>query len=367
MTTLKLLPVPIRLPLDWVDVMASRTGLTCVGWWHKYDQYASNCRFVIHKQPKLVKRPVIGSTPLSFTAWQLIKAIPDSGQVLKRQRSTCLFGFNNQLFGNIMVQPFLKPTFSARKPAEQSATVSAAFALNVSSNSAKSVSAAFALNVSSNSAKSVSDKLNLFTTPGFACGRGGDIPATKINAYYLGRLTCWWSVYLNHKVDVVVALLGFTQGCAGKVLPSKQCNLIAPNSQLKINSSTLQRYPYRLGFLHILKCADIQTDRSRSELMDLFDRLGVTNYTTNSLANMVGFQPGSFPYRLIDLVVKLGCIPAVFAFSYLQYLVASIRKSPQSLIDLGSKLYRDYKLAFNRQGLIHEVIIPHPSATVPGD
>jgi hypothetical protein len=77
---------------------------------------------------------------------------------------------------------------------------------------------------------------------------------------------------------------------------------------------------------------------------------------------MIGFQSRSFPYWLIDLVVKLGSIPAVFAFSYLQYLVASISKSPQSLIDLWSILYRDYKFAFYRQGLSHALIIAHPQS-----
>jgi hypothetical protein len=66
---------------------------------------------------------------------------------------------------------------------------------------------------------------------------------------------------------------------------------------------------------------------------------------------MVSFQSCRFTNGLINLVVKLSCIPAVLTFSYFQYLIARISKSPQSFIDLWSKLYKDYKLAFNRFNL----------------
>jgi hypothetical protein len=122
-----------------------------------------------------------------------------------------------------------------------------------------------------------------------------------------------------------------------------------------------------LSFFHILKRADIQADRSGSEFVDLFDSFGVTNHAPNCLTNMVCLQPGSFTNGLINLVVKLGRIPAILKSRYFQYLVASISKSPQSFIDLWSKLYRDYEFAFNRQGLSHVGILAHPTTDMETD
>lgn len=234
--------------------------------------------------------------------------------------------------------------FSAREPSQKSSRIKRAFALNVCPCSTKSVP----------------NGLDLLTTPGLTRRSGGNISTTQIDSNYLGCLTRWWSVYLNNKVDVIVTFLGFTQCCTGEALPSKQCNLIATNGQLKVNSSTLKSHSYCLSFLHVSKCADIQTDRSGSEFVDLFDSFGVVNHPSNGLANVISLKPRSFPYRFVNLVVKLGGIPAIVPFSHCQYLVASISKSPQSLIELWSKLYRDYKLALYRQGLSHKTIIAHP-------
>jgi hypothetical protein len=94
--------------------------------------------------------------------------------------------------------------------------------------------------------------------------------------------------------------------------------------------------------------------------VDLLNGFGVVNYPADSLTNVIGFKTRSFSHWLINLVVKLGGIPTVVTFGYCKYLVASISKSPQSLIDLWSILYRDYKLALHRQGLSHGAIVTHP-------
>ncbi len=354
MPTLKLLPVAIRLPFFRVNVSATRASLTRVSRRDKHHWDSGNCSFVVYEYPELIKRPVVRSTSFSFATWFLVEAIPNSGQVFKCQRSFRGFCLSHQLFADVMVQPFLKPTFTPREPSQQSSRVALAKRGALSAR-------AFGLNVSSDSTKSVSNRLNLFTIPRLTCGRGGDIPSSKIDSDYLGCFTRWWSVYLNHKVDVVIALVGFIQRCTGEVLSSKQCNLIPTNGQLKVNSSTLQGHTYSLGFFHISKCADVQANRSGSELVDLFDCLGVVDHPSNGLANVIGFQSRCFSNLLIDLVMKLSCIPAIISFSHCQYLMASIGKSPQSLINLWSILYRDYKLALYRQALSHKYILAHPT------
>lgn len=345
MPTLKFLPVPIRLPLFRVNVSATRTGLACVSRGDKHNWNSGNCSFVLYEYPELIKSPVIRSTPLSFAAWFLVEAIPDSGQILKRQCSIRLLCLSYQLLTDVVVQPLLKATFSPRKPSQQPSRVASAFGLNVCSDSTKFVS----------------NRLDVFTTPGFTCRGGSNIFATKIDSNHFGCFTRWWGVYLNHKVDVIIALLRLIQCCTGEVLPSEQRNLISTDGQLKINPSTLQGHAHSLLGFHIFKSADIQANGSGSELVDLLDCFGITNYSPDSLTNMIGFQSCNFTNGLINFVVKFGRISTIVAFSYCEYLVASISKSPQSLIDLWSKLYRDYKLAFNRQRLSHTYILTHPA------
>jgi len=344
MSTLKLLPVPVRLPFFGMDVPTTRASLTGISRWNKHNEYASYCGFVVHKQPELIKRPVVRSTPLSLRARLLVEAVSDSGQVLKSQCSLSYESLLYQLFADVMVEPLLKATFSAREPSEQPSRVASAFALNVRSDSAKSVPG----------------RLNLFATPGLTCRSGGDVTASEIDSNYFGRFARWWGINLNYKVDVVITLVRLLQRCTSKVLSSQQCNLVATNRQVKVNSSTLQCHTHSLRGLHIFESANVQANRGGSELVDLLNGFGVVNYPADSLTNVIGFKTRSFSHWLINLVVKLGGIPTVVTFGYCKYLVASISKSPQSLIDLWSILYRDYKLALHRQGLSHGAIVTHP-------
>jgi len=344
MPTLKLLPVPIRLPFNWVDVMASGACLTGIGRGHEDSQNASNSSFVPNEDSKLIERPVVRPSSLSFASWLSVEAVSDSGQVLKSQPSSRGECFLHQLLADIVIHPFLEPTLPPRKPSHQATCRTSAFGLNVSPDPTESVA----------------NGLNLASVPGLPRGSCRYIAATKIHANYLGCLARWWSVYLNDKVDVVVTLLGFIQGCTSEILPSKQCNLIPADGQLKINSSTFEGYSHNLFSFYIPERPDIQADACWSELVNLFDGFSIVNHPSNGLANVISFQFRSFSHWLINLVVKLRGIPAVLTFGDFQYLVASISKSLQSFIDFWSILYRDYKLAFNRQGLIHASIIAHP-------
>ena len=343
MPTLKLLPVPIGLPFFRVDVSAARASLTGIGRRNKHNRNTSYCSFVSYKNYELVERPVVRSSPLSFVSRFGIKAFPNSGQVLKCQRRTRLFCLLYQLLADVVIHPFLEPALSARKPSHQATCRTSAFGLNVSPDLAKSVT----------------NRLNLTPIPGFSPRSSGNVAASEIDPNHLGCFACRWRVNLNHKVDVVVALARLLECCTGHSLTSKQGNLIPTDGQLKINPSTFEGHSYNLFSFHVPECPNIQTDGGRPELVDLFNCFGVTNNATDSLTNMISFQSRCGSYWLINLVVKRGCVPAVFTLGYFQYLIASVSKSPQSFIDLWSKLYRHYNLALYRQGLSHVAIIIH--------
>jgi hypothetical protein len=67
---------------------------------------------------------------------------------------------------------------------------------------------------------------------------------------------------------------------------------------------------------------------------------------------------------LVDQVMQLGGIPAFFSLGYSQNLVASLCKTLQRVVNVGRQVGMDYKLAFNRQGLIHIPILLHPPRNV---
>ncbi len=323
---------------------AARTSLTGISGRNKDNWDSSDSRLISNEDSELIERPIVRPTPLSLTSWLGVKTIPNSGQVLKRQCRIRLLCLLYQLLADIVIHPFLKAAFSPRKPSEQPSSVASAFGLNVSSEFTESVT----------------NRLNLTSIPGLPRGSSGDVAPPKIDTNHFRCLACWWGINLNHQVDVVVTLTTFLERCTRQSLTPKQCDLISTNRQIKINSSTFESYSYSLLSFYIAEGANIQADRSGSEFVDFMSRFGVTNDAPNSLTNVIGFQPCHFSHWLINLVVKLGCIPAVILFGNFQYLVTSISESLQSLIDFWSILYRDYKLALHRQGLSHNNIVAHP-------
>jgi hypothetical protein len=122
MPTLESFATPIGLALNRVNVSAVRASLTRVSGWNKNNTDTSNSRFVVNKQPELIKRPVICPTSLGFAARLLIQRLSNIGQVFKRQSSPLLFSFLNKLLTDIVIQPLLKALFSPRKPSQKSTT-----------------------------------------------------------------------------------------------------------------------------------------------------------------------------------------------------------------------------------------------------
>lgn len=78
MSTLKPLTIPIRFLLIRMDVMAARTSLACICWWYKDNWNTSNSRFVTCKQPQLIERPIVSSTPLRLGSRFLVQIISNA-------------------------------------------------------------------------------------------------------------------------------------------------------------------------------------------------------------------------------------------------------------------------------------------------
>jgi hypothetical protein len=353
MPTLKPLSIPIRLPFYGVDVSAARTSLAGIGRRHKYNGHASDSSLVSNKHSELVKRPVVSSSSFSFASGFGIKILPNSGQVFKCQCRIGLFRVLYQLLADsealaslrasIVINPFLEPSFSPRKPSEQPSRVASAFGLNVSPNLAKLVT----------------NGLNLTSIPGLSGGSSSNIATPQVYPNYFRGFTCWRGINLNDKVDVVITLTRFLQCCTGQILTSEQRYLIATEGQLEIDSSRLQCDSHNLLGLNIFECPHIKANGSRSEFVDFFNCFGIANNSPNSLADVICFKSSHFSNWLVNQVVKFSSVPAFLTFCYFQYLIASISKSLQSLIDFWSILYGNYKFAFYRQGLSHMPIVTH--------
>ena len=311
---------------------APGTGLRGVSRWNKNNRDTSNIGFISYKQTQLIKCPVIGSASFRFASRLLIETLSNVSQVFKSQCRTHLFRFLNKLLRNVVIQPLLKPLFSPGKPSQEPARIPSAFGLNIAPDLAISVTSG----------------LNLFSTPRFTRGRCGDVSSTQVHPNYFGSFPSRVGGQVNTDIDVVVAVFSFVEGSRCWGLPFEQCQLVVTNTQLELNPTTHQGNANRLQLLNVLKSPHIQINGCRSKLVDLLNSFGITDYTPNCLADMVGFQPSSFPYWLIDLMVKLGCVPAVFAFCNGQYLIASVSKSLQSAVYFRAQLYRDLELAFNR-------------------
>ena len=123
MPTLKLFPVPIRLPFNWVDVSASGASLAGISRWNQDNQHTSDCSLVVNDQSELIKRPVVCPTSLGLATWLFVKTVANSGQVFKSQRTTRQIRLSYNLLADVVVQPLLKATFTPRKPSEQPSRV----------------------------------------------------------------------------------------------------------------------------------------------------------------------------------------------------------------------------------------------------
>jgi hypothetical protein len=349
MPTLKSLPIAERFTLLRVNVPTLGAGLTGVGGRNEHDGDACNIGFVFNEHTKLVERPMIRSTPLRLASRLLIQTISNARKVFKCQCSIQLSCFVDQRFRDIVIQPLLEALFSAGEPSQQFSGTASALALNPTSDLAISVS----------------NGLNLFAAPGLSSTGGGDVSPTQINSNHLWSLASRRTINLNYKVDVVLPFLGFVQGSTGQLLSPEQRNLIPADGQLEVASTRFQGDTNRLSVLQVSECPNVKANRSWPKPMYLLHCLGITNHTPNRLADVIRLQSSRLSHRTIDLVVKLGRVPAVFLLGHFQNLITSISKPLKSQVNFWPQLYRDYQLTLRRQGLSHTSIVTPPTRRAP--
>lgn len=172
-TTLKPFSIAITLPFNGMDMSASVTGLRRVSRWDENHSNTRDRSFVGYKDSQLIERPIVCSTPLSLVSRLLVQTLSDVGQVFKSQCRILRFSVLYKLFADVVIQPFLEPPLSPRKPSRQSATRPSAFGLNVSSDLAVSVT----------------NGLNLFATPTlFSAGRGNVTPSQIDSDHFWSKL-----------------------------------------------------------------------------------------------------------------------------------------------------------------------------------
>ncbi len=333
-----------HLPVSMPNMQALVAGLGRVCRVDKNHRNSSNGSLVVGEHPQLIERPTMVLSSLRFPN---LCPLSDTRKVFKGDSGIQLFGLCYQRLADIVVDPILKSCLSPRKPSQQSSRTASAFGLDKTSDAC-----VFS-----------SDGLKLATIPVSTCRSAGYCTSAKVNPKYFGSFPSWLSRNVYPYVYVVRTLARLLQGCTGRVLPFKQGNLIPTNRQTEVLSTRLQSNPDHLSVFKILKGTNVQTDRSRSKLVDLFNCFSVTNYSPYCLADMVCLQTSSLANRFVNLMVQLNSVPTVISFSHFQYLIASISKTLKCVINVLMRLCRDYKLTLYIQGLTHAPTLTHPEGS----
>lgn len=342
-TALKHFTVTVRLPLFSCDVMTTAARLRGISRWDKDNAHPSQDSFIGDKHPELIKRPIVRSSSLSLVARLSIQRLTNIGQVFKRQCRTYCLSFAHQLSADAVVDVFLKPRFSPREPLEESSRPTSAFGLKRCSDPRVTVASS----------------LQLATIPSLVGGSCCNISPSQIDTNHFWGFTRWWGVKFNRNLNVIVSTPTLDQRGTGGSLPSEQCQLVVANGQREPSPFGHQRDAYVLVGLPVSKNSGIQRDAGWTKLVNLLNGFHIAYHSPNGLADMIGFQPSCQPNRVVGQVMQLGCIAAVLALGYFQYLIASIRESLQSAVNFLTQLYRDLKLAGYRYGLSHALIILH--------
>lgn len=325
--------------------MAARTGLRRVGRWNENEGNACKSRFVVDEHPQLVKRPVVGSATFLFSAGLLVERFSNIRQVLKRQCCTQLFCLVYQLLTDIVVDPFLEPTFSAREPSQELSTAPSAFARDVGSYPTVSITS----------------WLQLRAVPRLPSRGCGNVTSAQINTNYLGSLPVWWGIQFNGDVDVETSISPQNQSGTGGRLPVKQGALVVANQQLEPMTLVYQGNPNFLGVWVIDKRSSIQADASWAKRMNLLGCLQIAQYATNRLTDVIRLQSRCFPNCFINQVMQFCGVVALMQLSGYQDSVASIRKSLHRAVNCWSHIVGDLELTRYRQGLSHASILLHQS------
>lgn len=188
-----------RFAVSFTNVVATRTSFRSISRWHKNNWNPSNGCLVACKQPQLVESPIVSPSTFSLVSRFFIQTVSDAGQVFKSNSCTQRFSIIDQSPTNVMVDPTLKPTFSALEPSQKSTTRPSAFALNVRYHSAVSIP----------------DSLQLLPFPGNTSTGSSNVTTTKVYPNNLGRFPRWLSRQFHYYIDVVTTILTFDQNSTG--------------------------------------------------------------------------------------------------------------------------------------------------------
>jgi hypothetical protein len=133
MPTFKQLAVPIRFPLDRVNMSTPGTDLAGIGGWAQKQLGHQQCWLCILQTTQLVKRPIMVCVA-QFCYVAFDSRLSNVSQVFKSQCSVNLFCLLNKLLRNVVIQPLLKPVFSPGKPSQKPTRIPSAFGLNIGSD-----------------------------------------------------------------------------------------------------------------------------------------------------------------------------------------------------------------------------------------
>ena len=332
-----------RLAIPMPNMQALVTGLA--GVLRSDQQHRSTCNqgFIASELAQLVERPAMVMSALIFAPD--FGALPNPGQILKRQGCTRRFCLVYQLTANGVVQPLLKASFSAREPLKESFCSFSAFALNRCSDLSEVVT----------------NLLNLPPIPGLPGAGVSNIAPPQVHSNHLRGFTRGFGGQLNLNLNVVVPIAVLDQHRRSRRLPFQQRQLVIANGQRKPNPTGHQGDANVLILLPIGERSHVQADRSGSKLVDLLLPGQCSYYPSNCLADVIGFQSRTGLNDVVGQMVKLSRVLHLLSFGYFQYLIASISESLQSLVNFLTQLYRDLKLTRYGDSLCHDPIIVHLS------
>jgi hypothetical protein len=346
MPTAIVLATPVRSPLLRVDMqalVASLAGASRLNKQHLNTRYQS---FVCRELTQLVECPVVRIPALRLPSGLLVSSFPNPSQVLKRNASFKALSCIDQSTADGVIDIGLKSSFLPREPLKELFGSSGAFGLNGCTDLCKMVS----------------HFLNLFPTPSHTSTCMGNITSPYIHPNHFFR--CFvggLSGDINLNLKVIVSIPALAQHRTGGRLTLKQSELIVTNRQRQGNTSIFERNPNRLFRFVVGERPHVQAQGSGAKGMDLFLGIERTDDPSNGLTDMVCFKPCLCPDDVIGEVMELGCVAYLFTIRYLQYLIASIRKSLKCDVNSRTQLYRDLKLARYRYCLSHGQSITHPS------
>ena len=351
MPTLKPLPRPVVLPFDGVYMQAFSARLGRVGRVHQHRFNTVFNALVGNKPTELIERPTIRATAFCLASGLLIGAFTNTCQIFQRYR--CALGFSgvDDAFADVVVQPGLIASLSARQPFQD---------VSRSSASRPCAFRGFLLKRCSHPGKLVSDAFDFRPRPAITFRGHSNVCTSQINADHLrwfdgiGRFVR----QLNMKVEHAVLMLA--ELSRRRFTPLQLPRLVVSQDKRYPLSGSQKGQASGSILLSKVKDPRIIISRSGAELLNEF--------TLHFCRFAICSDTGTDPHRLIRAQPKLGSEVLIHSalnrglagYPWLDLfisVVAPIRKRFQQIIQLNDLLWRGLKLASDSESLFHFAII----------